>query len=65
MDYGGDGIVREWHTKNTHKIDPMKVAYMIEHIEPKTDMDEAIMHLMKKHKLRGTQVPVTVEIRVY
>ena len=54
MDYGGDEIVREWHTKNAHKIDPKKVAYMIEHIEHKTDIDEAIMHLMKKHKLRGT-----------
>ena len=54
MDYGGDEIVREWHTKNSHKIDPKKVAYMIEHIEHKTEIDEAIMYLMKKHKLRGT-----------
>ena len=54
MRYGADEIVREYHTKNRDKIDPQRVAYMIEHIEHKTMLDEAIMHLMKKHKLRGT-----------
>ena len=53
--YGANEIVREYHTKNRDKIDPHRGAYnMIEHIEHKTELDDAIMHLMKKRKLRGT-----------
>ena len=47
-------MVREYHTANRDKINPLKLAYMVMNVELMSETDKAVIHLMKKHKLRGT-----------
>ena len=41
-------MVREYHTANRDKINPLKLAYMVMNVELMSETDKAVVHLMKK-----------------
>jgi hypothetical protein len=60
-------VVREYHTANRDKINPLKLAYMVMNVELMSETDKAVVHLMKKHELKGTfgaSFPETPWLRV-
>ena len=54
LGYGAEEIVKEFHSANRDKINPLKLAYMVMNLELMTEDDKAVAHLMKRHKLGGT-----------
>ena len=45
--------MREWHTRNKDKIDPLKLAYMVMMVEEVSETELTVQTLIKKHKLDG------------
>ena len=54
LGFGAEEIVREFHTSNRDKVDPLKLAYKVMSLELMTEDDKAVAHLMKRHRLGGT-----------
>ena len=52
--HGAEESVREWHTKNKDRKDPLKLVYMVMMIEAEmSETEKTVQHLMKRHKLEG------------
>ena len=54
LSFGAEEIVKEFHSANRDKINPLRLAYMVMNLELMTEDDKAVAHLMKRHKLGGT-----------
>jgi hypothetical protein len=52
--HGAEDTVRQWHTRNKDKIDPLKLAYMVMMVEEVSDTERTVQDLMNKHKLEGS-----------
>ena len=47
LDYGAEDIVREFHTANRDKINPLKLAYKVMSLELMTEDDRAVARKLK------------------